>query len=238
VNDASHQKPGAKGAEPVLAADGLAKDYGDQLGLNPTTLSIGAGELVLLVGPNGAGKSTFLGLCAGLLEPTAGEVLVTGAEVGSLAARAATSVIPDDPVLYDDLSVWEHAQYVARLHHVEEWEPLAAELLDRLGLAERRDDLPSRFSRGLRQKTSLLLGLLRPADLLLVDEPFVGLDAPGQATLVELLDEVVTAGVTAIVSSHQLDLADRADRCVGLRDGEVVHDGEASRDVVKRLTGG
>jgi len=225
-------------AEPVLAATELAKDYGDQLGLDPTTLSIGGGELVLLVGPNGAGKSTFLGLCGGLLEPTGGEVLVSGAEVGSLAARAATSVIPDEPVLYDDLSVWEHAEYVARLHHVEEWEPLGEELLQRLGLADRRDDLPSRFSRGLRQKTSLLLGLLRPAELLLVDEPFVGLDAPGQSTLVELLGEVVAAGVTAVVSSHQLDLADRASRCLGLRDGQLVHDGPASREIVRQLTGG
>ena len=225
-------------SEPVLLTTELAKDYGDQLGLEPTTLTVDGGELLLLVGPNGAGKSTFLGLCAGLLEATGGEVSVAGAEVGSMAARAATSVIPDDPVLYDDLSVWEHAQYVARLHHVDEWEPHAEELLDRLGLAERRDDLPSRFSRGLRQKTSLLLGLLRPADLLLVDEPFVGLDAPGQAALVELLEEVVSHGVTAVVSSHQLDLADRASRCVGLRDGKVVHDGEASREIVRQLTGG
>jgi ABC-type multidrug transport system ATPase subunit len=222
----------------VLQTIDLAKDYGDQLGLDPTTINVGAGELVLLVGPNGAGKSTFLGLCGGLLEPTGGEALVSGAEVGSLAARAATSIIPDDPVLYDDLSVWEHAEYIARLNHVEEWEPLGEELLTRLGLVDRRDDLPSRFSRGLRQKTSLLLGLLRPAELLLVDEPFVGLDAPGQATLVELLEEVVAAGVTAVVSSHQLDLADRATRCLGLRDGQLVHDGKAGRDIVRELTGG
>ena len=225
-------------SDAVLETNELAKDYGDQLGLDPTTINVGAGELVLLVGPNGAGNSTFLGLCGGLLEPTGGEVLVSGAEVGSLAARAATSIIPDDPVLYDDLSVWEHAEYIARLNHVEEWEPLGEELLTRLGLVDRRDDLPSRFSRGLRQKTSLLLGLLRPAELLLVDEPFVGLDAPGQATLVELLEEVVAAGVTAVVSSHQLDLADRATRCLGLRDGQLVHDGEAGRDIVRELTGG
>ena len=225
-------------SEPVLETTELAKDYGDQLGLDPTTLKVGGGELVLLVGPNGAGKSTFLGLCGGLLEPTGGEVLVSGAEVGSLAARAATSVIPDDPVLYDDLSVWEHCEYVARLHHVEEWTPLGEELLDRLGLADRRDDLPSRFSRGLRQKTSLLLGLLRPAELLLVDEPFVGLDAPGQAALVELLAGAVADGAAVVVSSHQLDLADRASRCIGLRDGQVVHDGAAGADTVRRLVSG
>ena len=155
-----------------------------------------------------------------------------------IGGKLPVSFVPDDPVLYDDLSVWEHAEYVARLHQTESWEPLAEELLTRLALADRRDDLPSRFSRGLRQKTSLLLGLLRPSELLLVDEPFVGLDAPGQATLVELLEEVVAAGVTAVVSSHQLDLADRASRCLGLRDGRLVHDGAAGREVVRELTGG
>ena len=225
-------------SEAALETRELAKDYGDGLGLEATTLRVERGQLVLLVGPNGAGKSTFLGLCAGLLEPSSGEVLIIGAEVGSQAARASTSVIPDEPVLYDDLSVWEHAEYVARLHQMDEWEKLAEELLGRLGLGDRRDDLPSRFSRGLRQKTSLLLGLLRPADLLLVDEPFVGLDATGQQTLLALLEEVVDAGVTAIVSSHQLDLAERATRCIGLRDGTVVHDGNSSRDIVRGLTAG
>ena len=100
------------------------------------------------------------------------------------------------------------------------------------------DDLPSRFSRGLRQKTSVLLGLVRPFNLLLVDEPFVGLDAPGQSALVELLTGAVADGAAVLVSSHQLDLADRASRCIGLRDGEVVHDGEASADIVRRLVNG
>ncbi|MBW8826537.1 MAG: ABC transporter ATP-binding protein [Acidobacteria bacterium] len=223
-------------ATPVLQLDQLEKDYGDGLGLTPTTLEVNAGELVLAVGPNGAGKSTLLGLCAGLLEPSSGTVAVVGAEVGSTAARAATSVIPDHPALYDDLSVWEHAEYVARLHGLDDWETRGADLLDRLGLADRWDGLPSRFSRGLRQKTSLLLGFLRPAELLLIDEPFVGLDAPGQRTLVELIAEAVGAGATAVVSTHQLDLADRASRCLGLRDGTVVHDGGAGREVVLRLT--
>jgi ABC-type multidrug transport system ATPase subunit len=222
----------------VLETNALTKDYGDDLGLHPTTLSIGSGELVLLVGPNGAGKSTLLGLCAGVLEPTDGTVTISGAPAGTNDARVATSVVPDNPVLYDDLSVMEHAEYVARLHEVEDWHAHAHPLLERLALAHRADDLPSRFSRGLRQKTSLLLGLVRPFDLLLIDEPFVGLDAPGQAALVELLEGVVADGATVLCSSHQLDLADRATRCIGLRDGDVVHDGEAGRDVVRRLVSG
>jgi ABC-2 type transport system ATP-binding protein len=220
---------------PVLHTQGLAKDYGDGLGLNPVDLEIGPGELVMLVGPNGAGKSTFLRLVAGLLEPTEGEVLVDGAAAGSMEARAATSFIPDNPVLYDDLSVEEHLEYVARLHGVTEWRRRANELLDRLTLAPRADDLPSRFSRGMRQKTSLAVGLVRPFSLLLVDEPFVGLDAPTQGALVELLDEAAKEGAALLVSTHQLDLVERATRCVAVREGEVAFDGKPSAETVLRL---
>ncbi|MEN3274107.1 MAG: type transport system ATP-binding protein [Actinomycetota bacterium] len=222
----------------VLAIDELAKDYGDDLGLRPTSFEVAAGELVLLVGPNGAGKSTLLGLCAGVLEPTGGTVTVDGSPAGTSDARAATSVIPDQPVLYDDLSVLEHAEYGGRMHGVDDWQARSRFLLDALRLDARADDLPSRFSRGLRQKTSVLLGLVRPFDLLLVDEPFVGLDAPGQAALVELLTTATADGAAVVVSSHQLDLADRATRCIGLRDGQVVHDGAAGADTVRRLVSG
>jgi ABC-type multidrug transport system ATPase subunit len=222
----------------VLSTSGLAKDYGDGFGLDPVDIALGPGELVVLVGPNGAGKSTLIGLCAGLLEPTAGEVEVLGQPVGSLEARAATSYLPDNPVLYDDLSVREHLEYVARLHGVDDWQAPAEVLLDRLDLTSRADDLPSRFSRGMRQKVSLALALVRPFDLLLVDEPFVGLDAPAQATLVELLLTEVAGGASALVSTHQLDLADEAGRCLGLRDGSLVHDGPSSRQQVLALVSG
>jgi ABC-2 type transport system ATP-binding protein len=213
----------------------VAKDYGDGLGLLPFDLAVGPGELVMLVGPNGAGKSTFLRLVAGLLEPSSGEVLVDGAPAGSLEARAATSFVPDAPVLYDDLSVEEHLEYVARLHGVTEWRGRADHLLDRLTLAPRADDLPSRFSRGMRQKASLAVGLVRPFSLLLVDEPFVGLDAPTQAALVELLADAAHEGAALLISTHQLDLVERATRCVAVREGELAFDGEPSAETVLRL---
>jgi ABC-type multidrug transport system ATPase subunit len=220
---------------PALEAKAVAKDYGDGLGLLPVDLKIKPGEFVMLVGPNGAGKSTFLRLIAGLLEPTEGEVLIDGAPAGSVEARAATSFIPDNPVLYDDLSVEEHLEYVARLHGVDEWHDRAGELLDRLALTERAYDLPSRFSRGMRQKTSLAVGLVRPFSLLLVDEPFVGLDAPTQASLVELLAEAADEGAGLLVSTHQLDLVERATRCVAVREGEMAFDGKPSAETVLRL---
>ncbi len=209
----------------TLEAAGLTKAYGALVALEPLDLAIDGGELVVLVGHNGSGKSTFLSMVAGLLEPSDGSVLVAGAPAGSIPARAATSFLPDNPVLFDDLSLMEHLEYIARLNGVDDWEDRAGELIDRLGLTERADDLPAHFSRGLRQKTAIALGFVRPFELLLVDEPFVGLDPQGRDALVVLLDEAHRGGAAVVVATHQLDFVRRADRCVALRDGAVVFDG-------------
>ncbi len=220
---------------PVLVTAGLGKDYDETVALDDLSVSVDAGERVMVVGPNGSGKTTLLRVTAGLLEPTSGKVAVAGAPPGSLPARAATSYIPDTPVLYDDLSVAEHLEYVGRLHGNEDWEDSAAELVERLGLEDRVDDLPARFSRGLRQKTSIALGLVRPFSLLLVDEPFVGLDAGGREALLELLDESAAAGAAVMVATHQLEFVEQASRCLGLRDGSLVYDGPATPARVERL---
>ena len=220
---------------PVLRTDALGKDYDETVALEDLSVSVGEGERVIVVGPNGSGKTTLLRITAGLLEPTSGRVVVAGAPPGSLPARAATSYVPDAPVLYDDLSVLEHLEYVGRLHGNEAWEDSAGELVERLGLEERVDDLPARFSRGLRQKTSIALGLVRPFSLLLVDEPFVGLDAGGRLALLELLDESAAAGAAVVVATHQLEFVDQASRCLGLRDGRLVYDGPATPGRVERL---
>ena len=221
--------------DPVLVATGLTKSYDELVALAPLDLTIGRGELVVLVGHNGSGKSTFLGMCAGLLEPTEGTLDVAGHPTGSFEARASTSYLPDHPVLYDDLSVLEHLEYVSRLHGVEDWTERAHELLERLGLGARADGLPSRFSRGLRQKTAIALALVRPFDLLLVDEPFVGLDPQGRDAMVGLLDEAHAGGAAVIVATHQLEFVQRADRCLALRDGDLVFDGPANGADVDQL---
>jgi ABC-type multidrug transport system ATPase subunit len=230
--------PPSDNPDAALDVAGVAKDYGDGMGLSPIELVVQPGELVMLVGPNGAGKSTFLGLCAGLLESNEGHAYVLGNPVGSQDARVATSYLPDTPVLYDDLSVNEHIEYVARLHGTQEWEEYADDLLEMFNLTERADDLPNRFSRGLRQKTSLILGLIRPFSLLLVDEPFVGLDTPGQETLVEVLADVAEQGAAVVVSTHQLDLTSVATRCIGLQDGTLEYDGVATPEKIRTLVGG
>jgi ABC-type multidrug transport system ATPase subunit len=224
-------------SRPMLALDGVGKDYGDLVALRPCDLTVAAGQAVAVVGHNGSGKSTLLRIVAGLLDATSGEVSVAGEAVGTSPARAATSFVPDDPVLYDDLSVREHLEYISAIHGA----PMATDevegLADRLGLADRIDDLPARFSRGLRQKAGIAVGLARPFSLLLVDEPFVGLDAPGRAALVELLDEAHAGGATLVIATHEPTFVERVDRCVALRDGAVIHDGPATPADVLELVG-
>ncbi len=219
----------------ALDINAVAKNYGDAPALAPITLQVERGERVALIGHNGSGKTTLLRILSGLLEPSEGSATVCGHVTGSLGARAALSYVADQPTFYDDLSVWEHMEYVARLHGVADWEQHAADLLGALGLYDRADGLPNRFSRGLRQKTALALGFVRPFDLLLVDEPFVGLDSAGKEALLGLLAGASEQGATVVVATHELSFVHTVGRIVALRDGALVHDGGTAGVDIDRL---
>ena len=158
------------GAAP-LRARGLGRSYDGFLALSSLDLELGAGELVALVGPNGAGKTTFLMLAAGLLEPTTGKVEIGGAAAGSIAARRDLSYIPDTPVFYEDVSLGEHLEYVAALHESEGAEARIASLLSAPRPRRVGGRAALQFSRGMRQKASIALALVRPFSVLLADEP-------------------------------------------------------------------
>jgi ABC-2 type transport system ATP-binding protein len=217
--------PATEAPHPALHVWGVGRAYDELVALRPLDLEVRAGELVALVGPNGAGKTTLLAMSAGLLEPTSGDIHVSGFAAGSLEARTATSYIPDSPVLYDDLSLDEHLEYVARLHGADDWHTRGPMLLERLALRDWGAHMPSKFSRGMRQKASIALGFIRPFSLLIADEPFDGLDPPGRLELVRLLQEASATGAAVIVSTHRVEATRFATRFVALFDGDLKYDG-------------
>jgi ABC-2 type transport system ATP-binding protein len=227
---------GRLAAEPaVLRASGLGRSYDGFEALMALAVEIEAGEMIALVGPNGAGKTTFLTLAAGLLEPTSGGVEIAGHAAGSIPARRALSYLPDAPIFYEDISLGEHLAYVAALHETEDAEARIADLLTRLGLAEWDDSLPSEFSRGMRQKASIALALVRPFQVLLADEPLDGLDPPSRAVLFELLSEAREGGAAVVVSTHRPDVIAAASRCLGIREGRLVYDGAPDPEAIEEF---
>jgi ABC-type multidrug transport system ATPase subunit len=216
-------------ADVPLETSGLRRTYGRLVALRSLDLTIAAGECVALIGANGSGKSTAVRTIAGLLEPSAGWVRVCGSdphrEPGAEAARADLALVPDSPLLYDDLTVRQHLELVALTHGAPE-DGIDA-LLERLGLGARTEFVPRELSRGMRQKTQLACALVRPARLLLLDEPVVGLDPPSQALLYALLLEAKRAGRAVLLTTHQMAFADGlADRAVMLEEGEVIDAGD------------
>ncbi|MGI9028938.1 MAG: ABC transporter ATP-binding protein [Ilumatobacteraceae bacterium] len=214
----------------------LSKDFGDAAVVGPLTLEVADGERVVIIGHNGSGKTTMLRMVAGLLEPSTGGASVDGHPVGSIEARAATSYLADQPVFYDDLSVREHLEFIARLHGREDWATDADELLDRLALTDRADHLPRTFSRGLRQRVAIAIAMIRPFSLLLVDEPFVGLDRSGRDALLALLAQAHQRGAALLVATHELTTVGELDRVIALRDGSIVFDGSATSADLAMLT--
>lgn len=210
--------------------DGLCKDYDGRRVLGPLSLSVAPGEVVAVLGHNGSGKSTTLAAVAGVLDPTEGEVrvgdllLVPGTDQPEHRRRVA--YVPDEPLLFPDLTLRAHGAYVGGAWGMADPEPRLLELLERLGLADAVDDVPATFSRGMRQKAGLAMGFLRPADVVLVDEPFSGLDEAGRATFLDLLRERCAEGAAALVATHaRARVGHFADRALLLRDGRLVREG-------------
>jgi ABC-2 type transport system ATP-binding protein len=218
--------------EPPLEARGLVRTYGRLTAVAGLNLVLAPGECVALIGANGSGKSTAVGLITGSLTPTDGSVRICGAdphrEPEAQRARASVAVVPDTPLLYEDLSVRQHLELVALAHDCadDELDARIDQLLDGLGLSARADYLPHELSRGMRQKTQLACALIRPMSLLVLDEPVVGLDPPSQTLLAELLVAAKGEGVAVLFTTHQLAFADGiADRGVVLEEGKVIDDG-------------
>ena len=215
-----------------LETSELSRSYGRLVALQGLSLAVAVGDCVALIGANGSGKTTAVRAIAGLLEPSGGTVSVCGwdphHEPEAERARAALALVLDSPLLYDDLTVRQHLELVTLSHGAagEGVEERITSLLMRLGLQGRESFLPGELSRGMRQKTQLACALIRPAAVLVLDEPVVGLDPPSQTLLHQLLVEAKQAGTAILLTTHQMAFADGlADRGVLLQDGAVADEG-------------
>ncbi len=177
------------------------------------------GELALLTGPNGAGKSTLLRALVGLL-PSRGDVELFGRPNSGFSAREQFVFVPDEPALYEDLTLREHARFNALVYQSDGADERALEWLEEFGLGEKLDEFPGTHSRGMRQKLSLSLALGLERPLTLLDEPFNGLDLPSQELLADALRARASAGGAVLLTGHQQELTERLrPRLLELRDG-------------------
>jgi ABC-2 type transport system ATP-binding protein len=181
-----------------------------------------------LVGPNGAGKTTTLRALAGIIPPTRGRLLVAGVDIVQepVAAKRQLAYIPDDPKLFDSLTIWEHLEFVATAYDVAAFAPLAERLLAEFQLEPKRDTLARELSRGMRQKVAICCGYLHDPRVILFDEPLTGLDPRAIRVLNESIRNRAAAGATILVSSHLLSLVeDLCNRLVILHRGQCLFSG-------------
>ena len=209
----------------TLSVVDLARHYGRRKALSQVNFTCGAGDIIGLLGPNGAGKSTLLNILATLISPSRGRVEYgnrTAAE-GGAEVRGRIGMLGHDLFLYPELTARENLVFFAQLYGLPDVRAVVQASLARAGLADRGDDLVSGFSRGMRQRVALERALLHEPRLVLLDEPFTGLDQASTAALVARLRERQQAGCILVMATHDLEVADGLlSRAIYLKNGRLV----------------
>ena len=192
------------------------KNYDDTIAVSGLSFVVPPGSVLGMVGPNGAGKTTTLRAISGIITPTRESLRISGFDLvhQSLQAKRRLAYIPDEPKLFDALTVWEHLQFVAAAYQVKAFEPIGDSLLEQFELVEKRDVACSELSRGMRQKVAICCGYLHEPKAILFDEPHTGLDPHAIRTMTESVKERAANGASVIVSSHLLSLVE--DMCTHL----------------------
>ncbi len=211
----------------MLELRDLARRYGDVVALDGVSFSVGEGQMFGFVGPNGAGKTTTMRIILGVLAADRGEVLFRGRPV-DFEMRSRFGYMPEERGLYPKMRVRDQLVYLARLHgvHASEAERAAARWIERLGLTDRSGDRVEALSLGNQQRVQLAAALVHDPDLLVLDEPFSGLDPVGVDVLSGVLADYAATGVPVVFSSHQLDLVERLCEAVAIiKDGRLVASG-------------
>jgi ABC-2 type transport system ATP-binding protein len=188
----------------------LTKTYDSLVAVKDFSFSVKRGEILGLVGPNGAGKTTTLRAIAGIHPPTEGQIRICGADLHDdpVEAKRHLAFMPDEPRLFDYLTVEEHLQFVARIYQVNDVRARMEPLLQEFDLADKRKALPSELSRGMKQKLMIASGFIHSPDVLIFDEPLTGLDPLGIRRMKESIVKRSADGASVILSSHLLHLVE------------------------------
>lgn len=213
----------------MLEALDLTKDYKKFRAVEALSFRIEPGEIVGLLGPNGAGKTTVLRCIAGILQPTYGQVRINGHDIVAEPSRAKQGLafVPEVPSLYELLTVREHLKFIAMCFDaLPVYQQEADELLRRYVLADKQNDLVATLSKGMRQKLSIACAMIHRANLMLFDEPLIGIDPAGVAEVKTELYRAKSAGCCILVSTHLLDTAEKlCDRVIILNRGRKIAEG-------------
>jgi heme exporter protein A len=204
----------------------VSRNFGRRRALNKASLQCHAGQIVALLGPNGAGKSTLLSIAATLLEPSSGEIRYgsDSARSGGAALRGRIGLLGHDLYLYPELSAAENLRFFGQIYRLPDIERRIEASIDRAGLSQRRDDPVAGYSRGMRQRLALERALLHDPRLVLLDEPFTGLDDAATMALRERLAGLKTAGCIVLVTTHDLETIEGIiDRAVLLQNGGLLN---------------
>ncbi|HEY8527894.1 MAG TPA: ABC transporter ATP-binding protein [Acidimicrobiales bacterium] len=226
----------------VLACRGLRKAYGDRVAVDGVSLTIARGETYGLLGPNGAGKTTTISMACGLLRPDAGEVTVAGRPISPTAttAKAAIGLVPQDVALYEDLSAVDNLRFFGRLQGLRgrELTERVATVLEVVGLADRAGDRVETYSGGMKRRANIAVGLLHRPQLLVLDEPTVGVDPQSRNAILESVEALGAEGLSVLYTTHYMGEAERLCDRVGIIDeGRIVAEG-TRRQLVAQIGAG
>ena len=192
----------------MIEVDGLTKLYDEFVAVEDLSFTVKAGEVLGLVGPNGAGKTTTLRCLSGIIPPTRGLIRIFGHEMSRdpVEAKRQLAFFPDEPRLFDYLTVEQHLNFTARIYQVPDWQQIAGPLLEELEMADKRAMLPGELSRGMKQKLTIACGLLHSPKVIFFDEPLTGLDPYGIRRMKDAIRARAREGAAILISSHLLHL--------------------------------
>ena len=224
----------------MIEVNGLVKRYGEFTAVRELSFAVRPGEVLGLVGPNGAGKTTTLRCLAGIIPANAGTVRIAGYDLAAnpVAAKRALAFFPDEPRLFDYLTVRQHLNFVARVYGVANHEAIGQPLLEELEIADKADQLPGELSRGMKQKLAIACGLLHGPKVMFFDEPLTGLDPLGIRRMNDSIVKRARDGATIVLSSHLLHLLEEVcSHVLILKKGEKIADGTIP-EVAARFSNG